>query len=810
MLQRLACFHCGLPVEHAGRFVVDVDDSPREMCCAGCQAVAQSIVAAGLAEFYRHRAAPGGERGALPPELADLRLFDEPEVLRPLVREDGEHCEATLALDGLRCGACVWLIERSLAAVPGVERVSVNFSTERATLRWDPSRVGLAALLERIARVGYRAVPFDVRQREAGIRATSRALFRRLFIAGLGMMQVMMYAWPAYTSAPGDLDAEYASLLNWASLALTLPVIGYSASPFFAGAWRDLRARAPGMDVPVALGLLAAFAASVWATVSGRGEVYFDSVTMFVFLLLAARYLEWSARRRAGRAIDALAASLPETVREVDAEGREHKVPAARLAVGGRFRVDTGERIALDARIVEGSTRIDQSLLTGESTPVPRAAGEEVPGGAINAGAPVLLEALRPLEDSTASAIQRLIARSAEDKPRVARLADRIAAWFVLALLLLATAVFLYWWQADATRALPIAIAVLVVSCPCALSLATPAALAAATGSLVQHGVLITRGHTLEALAQATDVVFDKTGTLTLGRPRLADVVCLGDIGRERALALAAALARGSPHPLAQALRAAAAEAGVAVPAASELQSVAGAGLSGHVDGRAWRLGSAEFAGAHERDAPSGPDLAEDSGVWLADGDRVVARFALRDAVRDDAPALVEALRRTGLRLHLVSGDREPAVAAVAARLGIAQQRAGARPEDKVAYVRELQSRGARVLVVGDGINDAPVLAAADVSIAVGEATALARTAADAILLGESIGRVADARGVATRTRRIVVENLAWAMLYNALAIPAAALGWIAPWVAALGMSLSSLMVAGNAMRLWSWKRSTS
>jgi Cu2+-exporting ATPase len=826
----MVCFHCGQPVLEPRRWLTRIDGEDREMCCAGCQAVAQAIVDGGLEDYYRHRSGPATGPSVVPPELASLTVYDEPEVQSRFVRGGEAGMETTLMLEGLRCGACVWLIERTLAGQPGVTGASVNFATERAVVRWDPARTRLSELLARVAAVGYKALPFDAQQREAQLARYQKSLFRRLFVAGIGMMQVMMYAVPVYMAGAGEIEPEFERLMRWASLVLTVPVVLYSAQPFFAGAWRDLRARSLGLDVPVALGIAAAFAASVWATLADRGEVYFDSVTMFVFLLLGARYLEWVARRRASRAVDAMAAALPDRVTRlvgaVDARSEEalaaaavEVVPAARLAPGDLVRVEVGARFPVDVALLAGATAVDQSLITGESTPVARQRGDEVAGGAINAGHPVFARVLRAAGDSTLSTIERLIERAALDKPAIARLADRVAAWFVLGLLLLAALVFGVWWWIEPARALPIAIAVLVVSCPCALSLATPAALAAATGALTRRGVLVASGRALEHVAACTDVVFDKTGTLTEGRPRLVRVETFGPLQRDQAVRIAAALEAGSPHPLAQAILEAAGaletgDGATAPVVATGCASAAGRGVEGTVGGRALRLGAADWVGewaalpddgdpqaGRSRGAEARADAAA-SLVWLAERGRVLARFELRDAVRADARATLEALRAQGLSVHLLSGDQPAAVEAVGRELGIEARRAAARPEDKLDYVRSLQRAGRRVLMVGDGINDAPVLATADASLAVGQATALARTSADTVLLAQDLRLVAGLVGAARRTRRIIGENLAWSVAYNAVAIPAAALGWVPPWLAAVGMSASSLLVVGNALRL--------
>ena len=820
-MQTLACFHCGLPVLQPGRWLTRVDGETREMCCAGCQAVAQSIEAAGLTDYYRHRSAPAAGPDAVPRELAEqLALYDEPDVQSRIVRQPAEGAagtEVTLLLEGMRCGACVWLIERTLAAQPGVLAASVNFATERAVLRWDPATTRLSTLLADVAAVGYRALPYDARRREAQLASTSRSLFRRLFVAGLGMMQVMMYAFPVYTAQAGDIEWQYEHLMRWASLLLTTPVVFYSAQPFFAGAWRDLKARSLGMDVPVALGIGAAFAASLWATLVQRGDVYFDSVTMFVFLLLAARHLEWMARRRASRAVDSLAAALPERVeRLTDAsqataqsflQASTETIPSTRLVAGDLIRVGDGLRFPVDVSLLAGDTAVDQSLLTGESAPVPRGPGDEVPGGAINSGNTVLARVLRGSADSTVSTLERLIERAAQDKPAVAQLADRVASWFVLGLLLFAAVVLAAWWWIDPSRALPIAIAVLVVSCPCALSLATPAALAAASGALTRHGVLVANGRALENLAVCTDVVFDKTGTLTRGRPEVAQIEVFRGHTAAQVLGAAAALEAGSAHPLAGALR----QAARAHPplSARQVHATAGRGIQGWIGDDELRLGSSDWCS--EWVACPRPEHG-DSEIWLVDRSGPRARLRLADALREDSAETVRAIRALGLRTHLLTGDHQGPAARVADALGIESVCASATPAGKLAYVRELQAQGRRVLMVGDGVNDAPVLAAADASVAVGEATALARTAADSVLLSSELHRVVDLVSMARRTRLVIAQNLAWSTAYNFVAIPAAALGYVPPWLAAIGMSTSSLLVVGNALRLRirTWNRSTS
>ena len=711
-------------------------------------------------------------------------------------------------------------------------------------MRFDPEKITLSQILRRAAEVGYRAVPFDASKREAHIRYQTRVLLQRLFLAALAMMQVMMYALPAYLSDTGEIEQAYVQLMRWASLTLTVPVMLYSAQPFFSGAWRDIRALSPGMDVPVVIGLLAAFIASVWATITGEGEIYFDSVSMFVFLLLGARYLEWTARRRAMRAVDDLAAARPETAHrlETDAAGLKQPVlvPAARLQPDDLIKVASGEHIPVDSNVESGSSAIDQSLLTGESIPVPVSVGDLVPGGALLAGAPLVLRVQQAQSSSVLSVIEALVDRSAAEKPRLARLADQVASRFVTALLLFAPIVWLFWHFMDPVRAWPVAIAVLVVSCPCALSLATPAALAAATGSLLRSHMLITRGHALETLAGITDVVFDKTGTLTTGQPSLTHYDVFGSANRLQVLQVAASMEAGAAHPFARALISAAARSPTAhgpiergpttSSAVNSVSHEAGFGIGASytsAEGKLamLRLGSAGWCGlgaddVHMARSKASSDSAAASEVFLCEYSThvsqcsqtspgepcLLARFTFADTLRTECDDLITTIRSLGLQIHLLSGDHEQAVAAVANRLGIDKMQSSAAPAAKRHYVQALQRTGATVLMIGDGINDAPVLAAADVSIAVGSATSLARTAADVISLQPGIRGIALLLYKARHTQRIIRQNLLWAALYNLIAIPAAAMGFIPPWAAAIGMAVSSLLVAGNAIRLWAPK----
>jgi len=808
-----ACFHCGQSIAASARWTVRIDGVDRAMCCPGCEAVARTIVDSGLSDYYLNRQgySPNAADASLVPE--ELRLYDAPEIAAQFAAgkdDETPACEAVFTVEGIRCAACVWLIEKRLARLPGIGTFNLNVATAKLHVRWNPEACKPSDILLAAREVGYLAYPFDAARHEQQMQRAGKRLFRQWFIAGLSMMQVMMYAVPVYLATDGTLDADMETLMRWASLLLTVPAVCYSALPFFQGAWSNLKSRMPGMDVPVALGIGAAFAGSVAATLEGSGDVYFDSVTMFIFLLLCSRYLEFIARRKAASGLERLQAALPASAARMPAYPQDRAVeivPAARLAEGEYLLVKPGEAFPADAILVEGATSIDVSLLTGESRPLAKQAGEALPGGAVNASQPVVVQITRTVRESTLSRLVKLVERAGQEKPRLSLWADKVAAWFVAALLLLAIVVFIAWQIIDPARAWPIAVAVLVVSCPCALSLATPSALAAATDRLVAQGVLVLQPHVLETLHRTTHVVFDKTGTLTRGKPALAESVMLGERETAQCLQLAAALESGSAHPLARAIIEAAEMDGAIIPAhaVAESQHVAGKGIEAVIDGVRYRLGSPSFveeltgrALALTTTSPA----AHVTQVYLGSDAGWLARFDLADALREDAARVIKQFQSLGKQVILLSGDRQDAADAVAKRLGIDQATGGQLPEQKLAFVQALQKQGAVVAMVGDGINDAAVLRAADVSFAMGGGAELAQVHADAVLLCAQIKAVGDAMHAASQTMRVIRQNLAWASLYNALAIPAAAFGVFNPWLSGIGMSVSSAVVIVNALRL--------
>jgi Cu2+-exporting ATPase len=799
------CFHCGLPVPAASNWQVKIDDVKQAMCCPGCEAVAQTIVDNNLTSYYRDRLSFSDKPTELIPDA--LRLYDTQEQLAQFETDTEGKLQGTFSIEGIRCGACVWLIEKHVAKIVGVQATNVNLSTEKLHVMWDGEQCKPSDIVKAVRELGYAAYPFDPLRHGEIIRKNAKTLFRQLFIAGLSMMQVMMYAVPVYLADADTMDKDMEGLMRWASLFLTLPAVLYSAQPFFKNAWANIKHRALGMDVPVALGIAAAFIGSVFSTVTGHGDVYFDSVTMFIFLLLCSRYLELIARRRAASTLETMQHTLPSAawLCQDYPESREpHCVPAAQLRVGQVILVKPGEAIPADSVIVEGNTSVDLSLLTGESQPQKKIMGERLPGGAVNVSQAILLRVEKLAKDSTLHALIRLIEQAGVGKPKIAQWADRVAAWFVSTLLIFACAVLIFWGWVDPVRAWPIAIAVLVVSCPCALSLATPSALAAATDALLRQGVLIMQPHVLETLHRATHIVFDKTGTLTEGQPKLEDISLMGDKNRTEVLQLAAAIEEGSAHPVAAMLIQAAqqSEQVLSLLNLEDIESYAGQGLACKVDGVLHRIGNAKFITEIAGTIPATLDEIDHACVYLGNTSGWLARFTFNDALRSDAQAVIDYFQAQHKTVILLSGDAEHVVKKTARQCGIAIARGGVLPAEKLAYVKNLQAQGALVTMVGDGMNDAAVLHAADVSFAMGSGAALAQSHADAVLMTARLSALRDTAETAAQTMRVIRQNLSWATLYNLVAIPAAAWGLLSPWMAGVGMSISSALVVGNALRL--------
>jgi Cu2+-exporting ATPase len=751
----------------------------------------------------------------LPHSAETLRLLDDPTewsaFSRPSAR--GNACwESSVVIEGMHCAACSLAVEDAIARVPGVLEVQVSAASHRAKVVWSANAVQPSGWMEAVQKSGYRAVPAnDVFATERRRMETRKALWRWL-VAGLCMMQVMMYAYPAYIAHPGDLTLEMETLLRWASWVLTLPVILFSCGPFFRSALRDIRQGRVSMDLPVALGIAITFAMSTAGTFEPQGlfgkEVYFDSLTMFVFFLLTGRWLEMRLRDRTAGALEALMNRLPDSVERLGSDGVFERVAVRRLQVGDLVRVQPGEAFAADGTVELGETLVDEALLTGESRPLARGVGGAVVAGSHNLSSTVQVRVQGVGADTRFAQIVALMESASSTKPLGAQVADRLAKPFLIGVLVAAAGACAWWWARDPGHALMVAVAVLVVTCPCALSLATPAAMLAAAGALARSGVMVRNLQALESLAQVDALVFDKTGTLTRDAMVLGSLQVREGVAPPRALAMAAALAQHSLHPVSKALVQSQSARGTALEdvwqcdAATE---VAGQGVSGVVYPAAGhvsaggavlvRLGSAAFCGVSR-------DSADSLQVVLSDADGWLATFSLQEDVRPEAHRTVQALVSQGVVVHLLSGDSLESVTRVAQQVGIADARGGCSPADKLAFLRTLQSQGHTVAMVGDGLNDGPVLAGAHVSFAFGQAVPLAQAQSDFVVMGDTLSHVAQTVMLARKSMAVVKQNLWWALLYNAACVPLAVLGWLPAWLAGLGMATSSLVVVLNALRL--------
>ncbi|ROR34455.1 heavy metal translocating P-type ATPase [Inmirania thermothiophila] len=812
-----ACYHCGLPVPAGADWRAEIGGAPRAFCCAGCRAVAQAIHAAGLDGYYRRRPAAAG--APPPPRRPDLETYDLDEVQAAFTDIRQPRRSIHLLVEGIHCSACMWLIEHALAAVPGVEEAEVNLAQKRLHLTWDNRRVRLSALLGRLAGLGYAAVPYDPEIAEGAVRREARRLLYRVGFAGFAAMNMM---WVAIALYAGAAEGEFRDLFHWVGLALATPTVFYAGWPFLRGAWASLRGRRPTMDVPIALGALATWGYSAAITLSGTraAEPYFDSVVGFVFVLLVGRFLESLARRDAVAAGRRLLELQPQAARRLEADGSERMTPVRALRPGDLVRVRPGERIPVDGLVVEGEGSAEESLLTGESRPVPKRPGARVRAGTLSLDAALTVRTEAVLADTALGRIVRLVEAAQASRAPIQRLADRVVPWFVAATLALAAATFLAWLDAGAGPALVTATAVLIVTCPCAFGLATPMAVAVAAGRGARRGILVRDGAALEALARCDTVVLDKTGTVTEGRPAVAAAHEAGpaDPGLRRRLA---ALEARAEHPLARAVGAWAGVDGP-LPPVEGFRYRPGRGVAGRVEGHALVAGTAAWLAEHGAVVPldlaAAAARAAEAGrtpLLVAEDGRARLLLEAEDRLRPEAPEVVRALAAGGLHPVLLSGDRRAAVAAVADTLGITRFEAEMLPEDKAAAVAALRREGRRVAMVGDGVNDAPALAAADVGIAVDRGADLSAESAGLLLTGDDLGRLAEAVALARDTLRVIRQNIGLALAYNAVMVPLAMSGHVTPLLAALAMPASSIAVTLNATRIGRrlreepWKSST-
>jgi Cu2+-exporting ATPase len=806
------CYHCGLPAE--ANISAEVAGARRPFCCEGCRAVCQAIHAAGLQGFYR-RTPEGQPLGPPPAPPKDLKLYDLEEIQQEVVTGAADAREVNLLVEGIHCAACVWLIEQGLAGVDGVQEARVNLTGRRLRLKWDSGRVRLSALLKRLSDLGYAAVPFDPQAAEGSIQRENRRLLYRMAFAAFAAMNLMWISIALYAGAD---EGEFRTLFHWIGFLIATPTLAYSGWPFYAGAWRGLRQLRLGMDLPIAIGASITYLYSLYVTVTGSGHVYWDTVVNFLFVILVGRYLEAISKRQAVSATQRLLDLQPRVATLLN-DGEESIVPIRAVRPGAVMLVRPGETIPADGTVLRGRSRVDESMLTGESTPVARAAGDSVSAGTLNGTGSLQVRVCAVLRDSALGRIVELVESAQASKAPIQCTADRIVPWFVAVTLALAAATFGLWVRQDAETALMAATSVLIITCPCAFGLATPMAIAVASGTGARNGILVKNGAVFETLSSIDHFVFDKTGTVTEGRPRVTAVQDVDGVwplsdpsawsGRRRELlAHAAALERHSEHPVARAIVDFAGAGGIAYKglAVEDFAAEPGFGVSGKVEGRGVVIGTADWLGRHGIDvaastAPRGPADADGEIHCAVDG-TVALRLGLEDRPRADAADTIRALRADGIHVTLLTGDRRGVAERIAAEVGADQVIAEVLPADKDAVIGDLRDAGQRVAMVGDGINDAPALVRADVGIAVGSGTDVSIASADIVLMSSELARVRDAGSLARRTLRVIRQNIGLSIAYNVVMVPLAMAALITPLVAAIAMPLSSLAVIGNSARI--------
>jgi len=722
--------------------------------------------------------------------------------LTHFVRWDGDNARLELAVEGINCAGCMAKIERGLAAVPAVTRARVNLTDKRVAVEWGGGKPDPARIVDRLAELGFKAYPFEPARAEARESEAAASLLRRLGVAAFAAMNIMLLSVAVWSGNVTDITPEQRDFFHWLSALIALPAAAYAGQPFFRSALAALATRSLNMDVPITLGVLLALAMSVFETLGHAEHAYFDSAIMLIAFLLAGRYLDQNMRRRTRTFAGNLAALRAETAVKFVGNGEIREVPIASIAAGDLVLVRPGERVAVDGIVVDGRSDVDQSLITGETAHVAVAKGAVVYAGTMNVSGALRVEVRAAAAGTLLDEIKRLLDRATEARSRYVRLADRAARLYAPVVHVTAFATLIGWLAAGAGwhDAIVTAVAVLIITCPCALGLAVPAVQVVAAGALFRAGVLLNTGDAVERLAEVDTVLFDKTGTLTLPEP---EVVNAGDISSAR-LALAGRLALSSRHPLAAAISAAA---GAKAPLSGAVEQP-GQGVCAVLDGIEARLGRASFCGATREAEAAAKQDPEASLIAFAYGEECCI-FAVRQRLRPDAPAVVARLKRAGLAVEIVSGDRAEAVAPVAARLGIDTFRGAMTPAQKIARIADLKAQGCRVLMVGDGLNDAPSLADADVSLSPVTAVHLSQATADAVFLGEKLAPVAAALAIAVKARRVMRANLWLAVGYNFIAVPLAIFGFASPLVAALAMSGSSLLVTANALRAKSSSRET-
>lgn len=789
---RPTCFHCNEMIPKGIDLHVKIDNILQPMCCIGCESVATTIVENNLTDYYRFRTEPAqkGEQ-LIPQQLKKNQLLDDETLQEEFTYKTDEYKETILTVDGISCAACAWLIEMQLSKVSGIKTINVNATTQRATVRWEESKLKLSQILKAIDKIGYKALPFKASRVEESNQAKSKAFIKRLGISGILMMQVMMIAVGLYFGAFSGMS-EYTELyLRWASMLLTIPIISYGALPFYIGAINTLKIKRLSMDVPVSIAITLAFTASVWATISQQGEVYFESVAMFTFLLLIGKFLEFRARLRASQMSANLLKLMPMTATRLFNDSEEF-IAAKKLQKFDIVLIKPGETVPADGIIITGVSQLNEAMLSGEQLPVTKKIGDTVLAGTINGDGNLTVEVKKENQHSFLSQMIRLSETSQAHKPKLAQLSDKIAQYFVAIILLTAIFTAAYWNIHLPEQAFWITLSVLVATCPCALSLATPTALTCATVTLNKNGIMIKSPNAMETIPSVNCVAFDKTGTLTTGEfiIDMVDIIMHGD-SKEEILAIASALEAHSEHPLAKAFTQyrdfSVNVKGIKVTPSS--------GVSGVYQEHIYQIGKPSWL------IPNYTKKYINAQCVLTKNDNIVAAFYLTDSVRESAIELVENLKQQSIKTIMLSGDNETGCNRVQAKLHLDSMHNSLTAHDKVDILKQCQKKHI-VAMIGDGVNDTPVFGASHLSIAMGSGTDIAKNGADIILLNSDLTNIVNLKHIAEKTKAIIWQNYLWAFGYNAIVLPLAVMGYITPYMAVIGMSASSILVITNSLRL--------
>lgn len=806
-MTNIDCYHCGLEVSTGDDFITDILNQQRHFCCAGCLAVAETLVANGLTNFYRYREQPSSRPEALiPQEIIELEALDNPDIVNAISDINPEQQrKIELGIEGITCSACGWLIEKTIAKLSSVISISVNIATQRATLIWHRD-APLSEILKAVHALGYRAYPFSEDERERSFSKVSQNYTKRLLVAGLGMMQVMTYALAIYIGEFQDLEKQHQTFLFWISGLIATPVVFYSARPFFVSAINGLKVANFGMNLPVSIAIIAAYSASVYSLIFDGQAFYFDSVVMFTFFLLIGRFYEHRARYQSILKQQNFKQLIPHSVSLLKADKTVESVATANVQSGDQLVIHSGSLIPVDGTLIDDSATLNESVLTGEFLPVTKYRGDNLVSGSTNNSAPFVMEVSKSLADSHLQQLVQLQQSSEESKPTFLTLADKVAHWYIFALFIILLVVGIYWWNTDIDRVFPILLSVLVVSCPCALSLATPTALATATAQLSELGLMVRNQDTLSKLAKVNKVYFDKTGTLTSGVMTLEHTELHSVTSQKDCLLIAQALEAISNHPIALAFAKTSDQKNTPLFAISNREEVTGQGVKGKIDNHWYFLGNQDFVNdclgkeivSNKNKSFKGPQTV----LYLANEKQWLATFTLTDQLRPNTKPLVANLKERNIKVCLLSGDSEEAVNTVSDTLGISEAIAQATPQQKLLQIQQSEKNGERCLMLGDGFNDLGALSHASVSITMGSGVDLSRASSDAVLLSTNLGVVTETFEIAKKTESIIKQNLSWAFIYNMLAIPFAAAGWVPAWLAAIGMSSSSLFVVLNALRL--------